>query len=121
MMARAELVHGLPQAGELVAARNARMRQVVLDHARLRQRRAIGPDGAGQVQVGARRGAAVGQPAFDLAQGSQGHAVAGHRQHVASVQVGLQPLQVLGCVRHAQLHQADAAAGQLLLGLGEIA
>ncbi len=120
-MAGAELAHRLAQARKLFRARDAGPGQRVLDYRRCRQGRAIRPDLAGQVEVGAHGGAGLRQPVFDLVPGGDRHAVPGHRQHVAVMQLLLQPFQMLGRVRHAQLHQRDAAAGELLLGLREIA
>ena len=113
--------HRLAQPGQLVGPRGGGLRRQVLDHRRGRQRRALGPGAFERIAIGHQAQAGLGQRA---AQGL-GRGQAEHRavdaDPPAARRVADQPVD--GGLRHgaAHLNQLDAAAGQLLLGLGPVA
>ncbi len=117
VMRRAERLHFGAHRGELGRARRRREGRHVFEHGGRRQRRALGPDVVQQVVIRDEIDRARGQRRLQLPRGREPEHVAVDRHRVAALQVRGQPLDVRRRADAGELHQLDAGAGQLPLGL----
>jgi hypothetical protein len=114
------LAHFLAHRRQLGGARCARVRSNVLEDRRNRQRGAIRPHLGQDIQVGAQPDAFGGQCGFQRATGGKGKDVAINADGVARLQCAGEPVHMSKAARTRNLHQVDAGAGQLYLGLGPV-
>jgi hypothetical protein len=113
--------HRLAHGGQLVGAGLRGVGRGVFVHRLRRQRRALGPDGVDEVEVGAQHHAGGRERALQRGMVGQAQHLAVDRHRCAARHLARQPVDVQLRGAGGDLLQPDAGAGQLDLGLRPVA